>query len=72
MNKRAKEITEVARQVGLVVSGIETTRGNHLRVALVSTDGRTLNYFTAQTPGDHRGLKNMRSDLSRFVRGGAI
>lgn len=72
MKKRINEIAQVAHGVGLRVCEVVTRGNNHLRVALETTDGRTLNYFTAATPGDHRGLLNMRSDFRRFARGGAI
>lgn len=65
--KRIKEVREIAESVGLTVISVETNK--HLKIVCETAEGRRFAYFTALTPGDHRGNMNLRADLRRYAMG---
>lgn len=66
--ERAREIEGMLRRHGITITGVEVTRGQHLRI--VATDGkRTTSAVTAHTSRSVRGTWNCVGRIKRQLRG---
>lgn len=63
-----RDLYRVAKAVGLTVRSINVTGGKHFKVILERDDGETLMYFTASSPSDRTGIRNLTADWKRFAR----
>lgn len=64
---RVKELEAMVSKHADVFEVTQQKRGGHICIA-VTHCGKTRKLFTSSTPSDHRGIKNLESDLKKTVR----
>lgn len=66
--KRYAAWREVFTDLGAVIEDTSISGGSHIRFLIRLGDVRRI-FFAPLSCGDHRGLKNFRSDVRRWARG---
>ena len=67
MNKRSREVLELAKKAGATsVEGPVMTGKTHLCVRVQAPNGSARKFFTALTPSDRRAALNFMADVRTF------
>jgi hypothetical protein len=70
MTRAEREAKKLAEELGLIVLGITTTGGNHIKLELRRPqDCRSFHSIFPLSRSDHRGAMNKRAELRRIMAG---
>ena len=67
MQKRVRELTQLAVDEGLLDTVVSHTRGGHYRIDGFYK-GRSVRVFCSVSPSCHHAVSNIRSDIRRAIK----